>query len=204
MTCASAVPKNTWTGAWKPLPKIVTRVPPSIGPEAGLAVVGVGVRTSSWNVNAPVDETRCSEVVPCCVMTVMMNFCGGPEARLIFGVTTWIVLSVNDTTGTSMVGPPVPGSKNTRSGARKFEPVMVMIWPPFGFPMAGVTPVIVGTVATGGVITVLATNSTFVAFVTLFTVAVMVAIVAVLEKIVMLVTPPTVVLMTDWTAVVAP
>ena len=42
-TRASAEPNSTCTGAWKPSPKIVTRVPPVTGPEFGVAVEMRGV-----------------------------------------------------------------------------------------------------------------------------------------------------------------
>ena len=49
---ASAAPKSTCTGAWKPSPKSVTRVPPVTGPEFGVAVEMRGVSCSLRNVKA--------------------------------------------------------------------------------------------------------------------------------------------------------
>src|ERR1700681_509510 len=60
ITCASAAPKNTWIGTWNASPKIVTRVPPLIGPEVGCTARSDGVRTASWKVNAVGIETVCS------------------------------------------------------------------------------------------------------------------------------------------------
>src|ERR1043165_2183108 len=47
MTCASAEPKKTCTGAWNASPRIETRVPPSIGPDVGVSVRIDGVSTAS-------------------------------------------------------------------------------------------------------------------------------------------------------------
>src|SRR5260221_3500936 len=113
-------------------------------------------------------------------------------------------VSVVETTVTGVGDTPVPGSKSTTTGARKFVPVMVMIWPPAGLPMDGVTPLMVGAVEGGGGVTVLSTKRTEVLLVTLLTVAVIVAITAVLEKIEIEATPLVVVLMTVFTSGLAP
>src|SRR5260221_762521 len=115
-----------------------------------------------------------------------------------------MAVSVVETTVTGVGDTPVPGSKSTTTGARKFVPVMVMIWPPAGLPMGGVAPLMVGAVEAGGGMTVLSTKRTEVLLVTLLTVAVIVAVTAVLEKTVIAATPLVVVLMTVNTAGVAP
>src|SRR5258708_7206941 len=61
-----------------------------------------------------------------------------------------MAVSVVETTVTGVGDTPVPGSKSTTTGARKFVPVIVMIWPPAGLPMDGVTPLMVGAVEGGG------------------------------------------------------
>src|SRR5260221_10959471 len=115
-----------------------------------------------------------------------------------------MAVSVVETTVTGVGDTPVPGSKSTTTGARKFVPVMVMIWPPAGLPMGGVAPLMVGAVEAGGGMTVLSTKRTEVLLVTLLTVAVIVAVTAVLEKTVIAATPLVVVLMTVNTAGLAP
>src|SRR5260221_742879 len=113
-------------------------------------------------------------------------------------------VSVVETTVTGVGDTPVPGSKSTTTGARKFVPVMVMIWPPAGLPMDGVTPLMVGAVEGGGGVTVLSTKRTEVLLVTLLTVAVIVAITAVLEKIEIEGPPLVGVLMAVFTSGLAP
>src|SRR5260221_14257873 len=113
-------------------------------------------------------------------------------------------VSVVETTVTGVGDTPVPGSKSTTTGARKFVPVMVMIWPPAGLPMDGVTPLMVGAVEGGGGVTVLSTKRTEVLLVTLLTVAVIVAITAVLGKIEIEATPLVGALMNVLTSGLAP
>src|SRR6185369_237525 len=65
---------ETCTGDWKPLPKIVMRVPPSIGPESGLTVETIGVSTSAWKTNGDGDVARCSLFVPAPLTTTIVAF----------------------------------------------------------------------------------------------------------------------------------
>src|SRR6266571_6893741 len=57
ITCTSAAPKNTCTGAWKASPVIVTRVPPATGPDVGDTARMIGARVGAVNVNAVACET---------------------------------------------------------------------------------------------------------------------------------------------------
>src|SRR6185436_3413124 len=106
------------------------------------------------------------------------------------GAMTTICVGETETTKASLAGWPLPGSKSTRTGARKFVPVMMTCWPPCGIPVAGVVQVepvwaqievIVGVVFGGGGVTGWVVNVTVVVLETLFTVAVIVAGPALLE-----------------------
>src|ERR1043165_7348897 len=100
------------------------------------------------------------------------------------GAMATICVAVTELTNASFAGWPLPGSKSTRTGARKFFPLMRTCWPPFGMPVGGVGQVvpvttqtleIVGAVLGGGGVTGAVENVTVVFFETLFTVAVTVA-----------------------------
>src|SRR5881394_87826 len=166
-------------GAWNPSPKIVTFVPPSIGPLSGLSVVIFGVSTSAWKVKLPVAVTRVSFGLPTLLSrTIVAVFCC-PTPRFTAGVRTWICVAFTDTGNASTGVVPAPKSKSTFTGATKFVPVIVTSSPPCGRPNCGVNPVIVGAVFGGGGVTGLSWKVMFVVFVTLFTVAVTIAVPAV-------------------------
>src|SRR5438105_6959485 len=120
------------------------------------------------------------------------------------GATTMICVAVTELTKASLAGCPLPGSKSTRTGWRKFVPVITTCWPPAGIPVAGVvqvvpvttqTEVIVGVVFGGGVVVGTVVKVTDVVLETLFTVAVIVAVPTLDEVSVAVATPPVVVRM---------
>src|SRR4051812_36054399 len=135
------MPNSTCTGDWKPVPVMVTRVPPSLVPEAGLTakiagwppppppteqvkprsiVAGWGSGWLTWL--APVTET--GEVWP--------TGTGAPAAAAE-GVTTTIWLELTERTVAA--APP----KVTRTGWAKPPPRMVTVWPPAASPVFGET-----------------------------------------------------------------
>src|ERR1051325_1128826 len=65
------------------------------------------------------------------------------------GMTATICVGVTELTKASFVGWPLPGSTMTRTGVRKFVPLIVMTVPPCGRPVAGVIVVMVGFVDGG-------------------------------------------------------
>src|SRR5215212_6878596 len=147
-TCASAAPKNTCTGAWKPSPKMVARVPPLIEPDVGDSEWMIGVRDVLRNVNASFAETRSSVAVPTCVTTMMSAASCWPAPRLTDGVITSMNVSPEFVI-TACTGTPVPVSNSTRSGPMKFVPLMRMMSPPCGLPTGGTTELMVGVRSTG-------------------------------------------------------
>jgi len=100
-------------------------------------------------VKPPVLTTRCSPDVPACVMTMTSAAFVCPTVRSIRGVIATICVELTEATKASL-GLPSPISNNTRTGERKFVPVIATCVPPAGGPVAGVTAVIVGMVPVGG------------------------------------------------------
>src|ERR1051326_7660110 len=202
ITWASAAPKNTCTGAWNASPKIETRVPPSMGPDVGDTPRMTGVSTANWYVTAAGFDTDCSFVVPASSITVIVTGSCWPVMMSKAGVTTLICVEVMELTNPSFGAWPLPGSKITFTGARKFVPVITNCWPPVGRPtatqptwLARQTEEIVGAVRGSGGGTGCVENVTWIVFETLFTVAVIVSVPAVDDVSVALATPPVVVRM---------
>src|SRR5436190_7762379 len=135
-------------------------------------------------------------------MTVIVTGNCWPVMMSKGGAATTIRVAVTLSTKASLAGWPLPGSKSTRTGARKFVPVMTTTWPPVGRPVAGevhVVPVctqievMVGLVFGIGGFAGSVVNVTVVSLETLFTVAVIVAVPAMAEVSVALATPAVVV-----------
>src|SRR5258706_14292602 len=105
-------------------------------------------------------------------MTVMLTTSCWLTPRSKAGLITVIDVGVTLVVNASLAAWPLPGSKRTRTGARKFVPVMTTDWFPVGRPKAGVTLEMVGAVdgGTGGMTT--SWKFSVMLFVTLLTVAV--------------------------------
>jgi hypothetical protein len=126
---AATVPNETAVTSARPVPVIVTLVPPAIGPEAGLTEVIAGGMT--WNVNR---SAVLVADVPLAVVTVMSQ--APPACTGAIAVIDVMELTVNDAAAT----PP----KATPVAPVKFVPVIVTLVPPFDVPLAGLTLVTVG------------------------------------------------------------
>jgi len=87
-TCASSVPpKKTWTGAEKPLPVIVTRVPPTFVPEEGRIAEMIGFE-SLVNVKQAGD----TRVWPAMSTSISTGVAGSPASSGNAGVDAVIVV----------------------------------------------------------------------------------------------------------------
>jgi len=127
---AATVPKTTLVAPVKPVPVMVTVVPPDAGPEAGATPVTVGSGALQVKWSAAV-----SALVPTAVERTMLRMpaaCAGETA----------VTLVSDTT-VKLVAATVP--KTTLVVPVKPAPVMVTVVPPDAGPEAGATPVTVGS-----------------------------------------------------------
>ena len=125
---AAIVPKSTAVAVLKPVPMIVTEVPPAIGPAAGLTAVTVGAaRAVNWSAEEVVET-------PPGPVTVMSTVPAGSTGLMA-------VICVDETT-TTLVAGVVP--KSTTGLPLKPVPVIVTALPPNAYPVAGLTPVTVG------------------------------------------------------------
>src|SRR5690348_13635324 len=130
VTGLAAVPPNlTVAAAVKPVPVMVTTVPPAAGPDAGDTPVTVGPELQDYLARAEV------ALVPPAVVTVTSTW---PVPAGLVALST-----VEDTnvTGVAAVPPNL-----TVAAAVKPVPVMVTTVPPAAGPDAGDTPVTVGPV----------------------------------------------------------
>src|SRR5258708_14857736 len=105
-------------------------------------------------------------------MTVMLTMSCWLTPRSKAGVITVIDVAVTFVGNASLAARPLPGSNRTRTGARKFVPVMTTDWLPVGRPVAGVTAVMVGAVDGGFCGMTASWKLSVMLFVTLLTVAV--------------------------------
>src|SRR5258706_536355 len=105
-----------------------------------------------------------------------------------------ICVGVTFVTNASFVACPLPGSNTTRTGMRKFDPVMMTCWFPVGSPETGLMLLIVGAFEGGVTGMIGSVNVSVMLFVTLLTVTFTMTGPAVLAVTVALATPAVVVL----------
>jgi len=126
---AGVPPKNTPLAFVKPLPVIVTLVPPFVVPEFGLTLVIPGA--VAVNVNWSAVDVR---DVPAALVTVTSTS-PGPLAGVV------AVICVEELTVIVLAG---TDPNETETNCVKFVPVMVTLVPPAVVPEVGLTAVTVG------------------------------------------------------------
>src|SRR6478735_564937 len=115
---AAVAPKSTAVAPVKPVPVIVTLVPPAVGPEFGLTLVTVGAAT---NVNWSFALVALVPPTVVAVMSTVPAACAGAVAVIVVALFT-----------VKLVAAVAP--KDTADAPLRFVPVMVTLVPPTSGP----------------------------------------------------------------------
>ena len=126
---AALPPKLTVAPATKLAPVMRTVVPPAVGPPSGVVPLTLGAATNVY----PFDRIPLSELGFVTVTATAPELCDGVIAEMEFAVTTTTLLA--DAPPNVAVAP-----------LTKFVPLIMTVVPPAANPLAGLTPVTVGSV----------------------------------------------------------
>jgi hypothetical protein len=138
---AGVDPNATAEPLVKPVPVIVTLVPPAVGPLDGLTSVTVGAESYVYWSAGVAEDVNWLFVEPLTMLSVTMT---STVPGVAFAGTA-AVIEVLETTSTRGAGFEFDGPKLTVAPLPKLVPVIVTVEPPPSCPTFGVTDVTVGT-----------------------------------------------------------